>query len=166
MILSHITAMSQNRVIGTQNTLPWNIPEDMKFFRTKTKGHIMIMGRKTYDSLGGKPLPNRLHIVITRQDLQSQDPMVVYVKTLQEAIDHARPLTTQWGDEVFIAGGGEIYAQSMTITDKIYLTVIYQDYEGDTVYPEVPMNLFDLTEKSDRTDPVPFSFLTYTKKSK
>ncbi|MBC7370157.1 MAG: dihydrofolate reductase [Bdellovibrionaceae bacterium] len=166
MILSHITAMSQNRVIGTQNTLPWNIPEDMKFFRTKTKGHIMIMGRKTYDSLGGKPLPNRLHIVITRQDLQSQDPMVVYVKTLQEAINHARPLTTQWGDEVFIAGGGEIYAQSMTITDKIYLTVIYQDYEGDTVYPEVPMNLFDLTEKSDRTDPVPFSFLTYTKKSK
>ncbi|RYZ88257.1 MAG: dihydrofolate reductase [Proteobacteria bacterium] len=124
------------------------------------------MGRKTFDSLGGKPLPQRLHIVITRQDLKSQDPSVVYVKTLREAIDHARPLTAQWGDEVFIAGGGEIYAQSMTITDKIYLTVIHQNYQGDTYYPEVPMELFELTEKSDRTDPVPFSFQTYVKKAK
>jgi dihydrofolate reductase len=164
MILSHITAMSQNRVIGTQNTLPWHIPEDMKFFRTKTKGHIMIMGRKTYDSIGGQPLPQRMHIVITRQPLQSTNPLVKYVKTLQEALDVAKPLTAQWGEEVFIAGGGEIYAQSMDIADKIYLTVIYQNFAGDTHYPEVPMDKFELAEKSDRTEPVPFSFLTYVRK--
>lgn len=164
MILSHITAMSQNRVIGTQNSLPWNIPEDMKFFRAKTKGHIMILGRKTFESLGGKPLPQRFHIVISRQDLISVDPLVRYVKTLQEALNLARTLTPEWGEEVFIAGGGEIYAQSMDVTDKIYLTVIHKDFDGDTYYPEVPLDKFDLTEKSDRIEPIPFSFLTYTKK--
>lgn len=164
MILTHITAMSENRVIGTQNKLPWSIPEDLKFFREKTKGHIMIMGRKTFDSLGAKPLPQRFHIVITRQNLQSTHPLVKYVKTLDEAIDLAKTLTSQWGEEVFIAGGGEIYKQSMDRTDKIYLTVIYQNFEGDTYYPEVPTERFKLVEKSDRTDPVPFSFLTYLKK--
>jgi len=164
MILTHVTAMSQNRVIGTQNTLPWSIPEDLKFFRDTTKGHIMIMGRKTFDSIGAKPLPQRFHIVITRQDLQSTHPLVKYVKTLEEAIEAAKPLTEKWGEEVFIVGGGEIYKQSMDITDKIYLTVIYKDFEGDTYYPEVPLDKFELTAKSDRTDPVPFSFLTYKKK--
>ncbi len=164
MILSHITAMSQNRVIGTQNTLPWNIPEDMKFFRSKTKGHIMIMGRKTFESLGPKPLPNRFHLVISRQDLNSTNDMVKYVKNLQEALVVAKSLAPQWGDEIFIVGGGEIYAQSIDIVDKIYLTVIHQNFAGDTYYPEVPLDKFTLSEKLDRTDPIPFSFLTYTKK--
>lgn len=163
MILTHVTAMSQNRVIGTQNKLPWSIPEDLKFFRDTTKGHIMIMGRKTFDSIGAKPLPQRYHIVISRQDLQSTNPLVKFVKTLDEAIEAAKPLTAQWGEEVFIVGGGEIYKQSMNITDKIYLTVIYKDFEGDTLYPEIPPN-FELVAKSDRTEPVPFSFLTYQRK--
>jgi dihydrofolate reductase len=163
MILTHVTAMSRNRVIGSQNKLPWSIPEDLKFFRATTKGHIMIMGRKTFDSIGAKPLPQRYHIVITRQDLQTENPLVTYVKTLEEALEVARRLTPQWGEEVFIVGGGEVYKQSMNITDKIYLTVIHQDFEGDTYYPEIPLDKFKLTNKSDRTDPVPFSFLTYTK---
>jgi dihydrofolate reductase len=165
MILSHITAMAQNRVIGAQNKLPWHIPEDLKFFRDKTKGHIMILGRKTFESVGGKPLPNRMHIVITRQHLFSVDPLVKYVKDLDEAIALAKTLTAKWGEEVFIAGGGEIYAQSMNVTDKIYLTVIHQDYEGDVRYPEVPLDRFALVDKSDRIDPVPFSFLTYTRRT-
>src|SRR5437868_5593634 len=163
MILTHVTAMSQTHVIGSQNKLPWNIPEDLKFFRDTTKGHIMIMGRKTFDSIGAKPLPQRYHIVITRQELVSTNPLVKYVKTLEEAVEAARPLTAQWGDEVFIVGGGEIYKQSMNITDKIYLTVIYKDFEGDTHYPEIPP-AFELVAKSDRTEPIPFSFLTYQKK--
>ncbi|HEY8272730.1 MAG TPA: dihydrofolate reductase, partial [Pseudobdellovibrionaceae bacterium] len=142
----------------------WSIPEDLKFFRETTRGHIMIMGRKTFDSIGAKPLPQRFHIVITRQNLQSSNALVKYVKTLDEALEAARPLTSQWGDEVFIVGGGEIYKQSMNITDKIYLTVIHQDFEGDTYYPEIPLDRFQLTNKLDRTEPVPFSFLTYTKK--
>lgn len=164
MILTHVTAMSQNRVIGTQNKLPWHIPEDLKFFRDTTRGHIMIMGRKTFDSIGGKPLPQRFHIVISRQDLQSTHPLVKYVKTLEEAIEVAKTLTPQWGDEVFIVGGGEIYKQSLPVTDKIYLTVIYQDFEGDTYYPELPEAQFELVAKSDRTEPVRFSFLTYQRK--
>lgn len=164
MILTHVTAMSQNHVIGTQNKLPWNIPEDLKFFRDTTKGHIMIMGRKTFDSIGAKPLPQRFHIVITRQDLQSSHPLVRYVKTLEEALEVARPLTAQWGEEVFIVGGGEIYKQSLPFTDKIYLTVIHQDFAGDTYYPEIPMDQFKITSRRDRTEPVPFSFLTYEKK--
>lgn len=163
MILTHVAAMSQNRVIGTQNTLPWSIPEDLKFFRNTTKGHIMIMGRKTYDSIGAKPLPQRYHIVISRQDLQSTHPLVKFVKTLEEAIEVAKPLTAEWGEEVFIVGGGEIYKQSMNVTDKIYLTMIYQNFEGDTLYPEIPPD-FELVAKSDRTEPVPFSFLTYKRK--
>jgi dihydrofolate reductase len=163
MILTHVTAMSQNRVIGSQNKLPWSIPEDLKFFRETTKGHIMIMGRKTFDSIGAKPLPQRFHIVITRQDLPSPSPLVKYVHTLEEALEAARPLTPQWGEEVFIVGGGEIYNQSMSFTDKIYLTVIHKDFEGDTYYPEIPLDKFKLTNRSDRTEPVPFSFLTYTK---
>jgi len=163
MILTHVTAMSQNRVIGTANKLPWSLPEDLKFFRDTTKGHIMIMGRKTFDSIGAKPLPQRFHIVISRQDLQSTNPLVKYVKTLEEAIEAAKPLTVQWGEEVFIVGGGEIYKQSMPVTDKIYLTVIYKDFEGDTYYPEIPAG-FELVAKSDRTEPVPFSFLTYLRK--
>ncbi|MBK9323978.1 MAG: dihydrofolate reductase [Bdellovibrionaceae bacterium] len=164
MILSHITAMSQNRVIGTQNTLPWNIPEDMKFFRNKTKGHIMIMGRKTFESLGPKPLPNRFHIVISRQELSSADPAVKYVQNLQEALAIAKKLIPQWGEEVFIVGGGEIYSQSIDIVDKIYLTVIHQNFEGDTYYPEVPLDKFILSDKLDKTIPLPFSFLTYVRK--
>jgi dihydrofolate reductase len=163
MILTHITAMSENRVIGAASTLPWSLPEDMKFFRDTTKGHIMIMGRKTFESFGGKPLPQRFHIVISRQDFKSDHPMVKYVKTLEEAVEVARPLTEKWGEEVFIAGGGEIYAQSMAITDKIYLTVIHKPFEGDTHYPEIPAD-FELTAKSDRTEPVPFSFLTYLRR--
>lgn len=164
MILTHVLAMSKNRVIGSQNKLPWHIPEDLKFFRETTKGHIMIMGRKTFDSIGAKPLPQRFHIVITRQSLQSSHPLVKYVKTLEEALEVAKPLTAQWGEEVFIVGGGEIYKQSLDITDKIYQTVIHQDFSGDTYYPEIPLDKFELVAKSDRTDPVSFSFLTYKKK--
>ncbi|MGZ3744159.1 MAG: dihydrofolate reductase [Pseudobdellovibrionaceae bacterium] len=164
MILTHVTAMAQNHVIGSHNKLPWSIPEDLKFFRETTRGHIMIMGRKTFDSIGAKPLPQRFHIVITRQDLQSSHPLVKYVKTLEEALEAARPLTAEWGEEVFIVGGGEIYKQSLPIVDKIYLTVIHQNFEGDTYYPEIPLDKFKLTHKVDRSEPVPFSFLTYTKK--
>lgn len=163
MILTHVTAMSKNRVIGAANTLPWNLPEDMKFFRDTTKGHAMIMGRKTFESFGAKPLPHRFHIVITRQNLRSDNPLVKYVKTLDEALETARGLTSQWGEEVFIVGGGEIYAQSMNIADKIYLTVIDRDFEGDTYYPEIPAD-FALTAKSDRSEPIPFSFLTYERR--
>lgn len=161
MIYSHIVAAARNRVIGTQNTLPWDIPEDMKFFRDKTMGHIMIMGRKTYDSFGGRPLPKRLHIVITRRPQKSSHDHVIYVANIEEAKAVAKRYVGEYPEEVFIIGGGEIYAQTISEVDRIYLTQIDREFEGDTLYPEIPQSQFHLIDRKDRTEPVPFSFLTY-----
>ena len=160
MILSHITAMSKNRVIGINNQLPWSLPEDMKFFRDKTKGHILIMGRKTFESLG-KPLPGRHHIVITRQtQYQYPHAQVTVVGSLDEAILLAKKILPNWPNEVFIIGGGEIYKESMTIVNKIYLTIIDKEFTGDAFYPEIPNN-FQLSEKKDITGDLPFAFTTW-----
>lgn len=163
MIVSHIVAASKNNVIGVDGDLPWHIPEDFKFFKDKTNGHILIMGRKTLESLpGGKPLPNRLHIVITRQNDYVADNTII-VNSIEQAIEEAKKHTDKYGEEVFIAGGGEIYKQSLPFTNRIYLTRICMEVEGDTLYPEVDESLFSLTEESKRTQPVEFSFLTYDK---
>ena len=160
MILSQITAMAKNRVIGINNTLPWEIPEDMKFFRSKTKGHVMIMGRKTFESLGS-PLPGRYHIIITRQaDYTYDHPQVKVVKTISEAVDFAKTLLPSWPEEVFIIGGGEIYKQSLAVTNRIYLTIIDKDFVGDAYYPELP-SCFQLVEKRDVPGEIPFAFTTW-----
>ena len=169
MIVTQIAACASNRVIGVQGDLPWDIPEDMKFFRDTTKGHVMIMGRKTFDSFNGKPLPNRYHIVITRtpplmNPFNSEKSPVVFVDSLEKALQLARRLTGQWGEEIFIIGGGEIYKQSLPFADKIYLTTIHKEFKGDTVFPEVSPSEFDLTAKRDVQGEIPFSFLTYTRK--
>ncbi|MDG0815520.1 dihydrofolate reductase [Bdellovibrio svalbardensis] len=172
MILTHVVACSENRVIGAQGDIPpWNLAEDMKFFRDTTKGHIMIMGRKTFESFKGKALPNRYHIVITREPAKqkfesTEKSPVVFVSSLEEAIELAKPLTAQWGDEVFIIGGGEIYKQALdkNLTDKIYLTLVHREFHGDTYYPQIDEKVFTLTNRRDVETPIPFSFLTYIRK--
>lgn len=135
MILSHIVAVSENEVIGKDNSLLWDFPEDLKYFKKRTTGKIMILGRKTFDSLG-KPLPKRFHIVISRSAKESQNEMVKYVHSLQEAYALAEKmtLTGQWPDEVMIVGGAQIYKESLTDADFIYLTRIPGTYEGDAFY--------------------------------
>lgn len=162
MILSAIAAMAKNRVIGANNGLPWRIPEDFKFFKDKTTGHMMIMGRKTFESLGG-PLPNRLHVVITRQKDYKPEGAVVF-HTVKEAVDYCRGLTDKWGDEVFIAGGGEIYKEMLPITDRIYLTEIQKEFPGDAKFPEFSKTEFVETERRHREQPVPFDFVTYERR--
>jgi dihydrofolate reductase len=165
MSLSHIVAVSQNDVIGVNNDLPWEIPEDMKFFRDKTKGRAMIMGRKTYESVG-HPLPHRLSIIVTRnKDYKVDSPLAVVKPDLRSAIEYAQTQVSKWGDEIFIIGGGEIFKESMDIVDVIYLTRIHKDFDGDIKYPKVDPKKFQLVEQRDRTEPVPFSFLTYARKS-
>ena len=165
MSLSHIEAVSRNDVIGANQTLPWDIPEDMKFFRDKTKGKALIMGRKTFESVG-HPLPNRLNVVVTRQkDYPSKAPNVVVKPDLKSAIEYCQTQVSKYGEEIFIIGGGEIYKESMPLVDVIYLTRIHADFEGDTRYPKVDSSQFELIEQRDRTEPVPFSFLTYVRKS-
>jgi dihydrofolate reductase len=160
MILSHITAMAKNRVIGVNNTLPWELPEDMKFFRTKTKGHVMIMGRKTFESLGG-PLPGRFHIIITRQpDYKYDHPQVKNVSSILEAVALAKTLLPDWPEEVFIIGGGEIYKESLPVTNRVYLTIIDKEFAGDALYPELP-NCFQMVERKEVPGEIPFAFTTW-----
>lgn len=164
MMLSHIVAAAKNGVIGVNNGLPWSIPEDMKFFKDTTKGKSLIMGRKTFESVG-HPLPHRLNVVITRQ--QGYQPAgAVVVPTLSAAIEYCKTQTDKYGDEIFIIGGGEIFKESMAIVDRIYLTRIHQDFVGDIYYPEIDTNTFELVRQNDRSEPIPFSFLTFERRRK
>lgn len=161
MILSHIVAAAANDVIGVNNDLPWNIPEDMKFFREKTKGKALIMGRKTYESVG-HPLPNRLSVVVTRKsDYPSPSPLVVIQPNLNLAIEYCRGQVSKYGEEIFVIGGGDIFKESMPLVDIIYLTRIHKDFAGDIKYPKIDETKFELIEQRDRHEPLSFSFLIY-----
>ncbi|MDX1409539.1 MAG: dihydrofolate reductase [Saprospiraceae bacterium] len=131
MLISAIAAMSRNRVIGKDNQIPWYLPGDLKFFKRTTTGHHIIMGRKNYQSIG-KPLPNRTNVVITRNPFFMSTGCVV-VHSIEEGIQVAH----EHGEtEAFIIGGGEIYAQAMPLLDRIYLTTVDLETEGDVFFPE------------------------------
>lgn len=121
----------KNRVIGNNNKLPWNIPEDLKRFKDITSGHPIIMGRKTYESIG-RALPNRTNIIVTR-DTNYQAAGCIVVNTLDDAINQAKQVET---DQICIIGGGEIFRQAMPIVDKLYLTTIEGEFEGNVFFPE------------------------------
>lgn len=164
MILSHIVAVDQNNGIGKNNDLLVKIPEDQKHFRETTQGKIMIMGRKTYDSLG-RPLPGRFHIVVTRQKLNSDHPRVAYVSSLDEAYLMAETLIPNWNEEVFIIGGAEIYKQSMARTDRLYLSKIDQTFDADTFYPPVNTNTFVLDKQVPFETSPKFTLCLYCRKN-
>ena len=136
--------MARNRTIGVDGDLPWTIPEDTRFFRTITSGHILIMGRKTFETFPSL-LPNRFHIIVTRQENYTPAKSIVgdsdqflVVSSTDEAIEAAQALIDaepDWGDEVFNIGGGEIYAALLDETDRIYLTEIDVEAEGDAHFP-------------------------------
>ncbi|MAH02147.1 type 3 dihydrofolate reductase [Candidatus Woesearchaeota archaeon] len=129
MIISLIAAMDKNRVIGKGGKLPWNLPADMKYFKDKTLGKPIIMGRKTYESLG-KPLPNRTNIIITRdRDYKAEGCIVVH--SAEEALKAA-----EGDEEVMIIGGSQIYKELLPKTNRMYLTIVDADFEGDTFFPE------------------------------
>jgi dihydrofolate reductase len=159
MIISHIVAASENNVIGLDGDLPWHIPEDMKFFKDMTLNRCCIMGRKTMEALK-KPLPQRLNVVITRQ-ADFKVPGALVVESFEQALQVCEEHLDQYGDEVFVMGGGEIYRSTLNQTDRIYLTRIHQHFEGDTFYPNVPSEQFKEVDRRDRSEPIPFSFLTY-----
>lgn len=137
MTISLIAALSQNRVIGKNNDLPWHLPDDMKYFMQTTKKHTVIMGRKNYDSIPEKfrPLPNRTNIIITRQEDFSA-PECIVVHSMEQAIDFALSAKE---DEVFIIGGSEIYQLGMPFTQRMYLTEIQTIIQGDTYFPAFPV---------------------------
>jgi dihydrofolate reductase len=163
VIISIIVAMSENKVIGINNKLPWHLSEDLKRFKTITEGHTIVMGRKTYESIGSKPLPKRLNIVLSNQELPSQ-PNLVVCKTIETALKYVEGVKDTWGEEVFICGGAQIYSQTIKSADKLYLTIVHDKIEGDAFFPEFQSNDYTLIERIDFSDPVSFSFLTYRKK--
>lgn len=129
-ILSVIVAMAKNRVIGIDNTLPWRLPEDLKHFKALTMGHHIVMGRKTYESIG-KPLPGRTTVILTRDAAYRMDGCLT-AGSLDGAI-------AACGDdpEIFFVGGAELYAQVLPRADRLYLTEIQAEYAGDAHFPEV-----------------------------
>jgi dihydrofolate reductase len=166
MIISAIAALSQNRVIGKNNDLPWKLPDDMKFFMQTTKGHHVIMGRKNYDSLPTKfkPLPERSNIVVTRQ-MDFTAPGCLVVHDIGKGIETAR---AQQESECFIIGGAEIYKLAMPFTTRLYLTEIQTTIDGDTFFPVFNKNEWNETSRThhpaDERHAYAFDFVVYEKK--
>ncbi len=126
-MLSIIAAVAQNGVIGDRNALLWHISEDLKHFKALTTGHPVVMGRKTWEALG-RPLPNRVNVVITRQEIEIPGCRVVH------SLDEAVALFAA-DEEIFIIGGAQIYAEALPRAGRFYLTRVFHDYEGDTLFP-------------------------------
>lgn len=161
VVLSIIVAMARNRTIGFNNTLPWRIPADMKHFKSLTMGHHVIMGRKTYDSIG-KPLPGRIMVVLTRnQALKIDGCTMAY--SLEEALKACAE-----DDEIFIIGGAELYARAIQLVDTIYLTEIQQDIEGDAYFPEFDKKLWQESAREKCSQEIPqkleYHFVIYRRK--
>ncbi|MDR0659842.1 MAG: dihydrofolate reductase [Prevotellaceae bacterium] len=159
-MLSIIVAVAENNVIGCNNQLIWHISEDLKYFKRITSGHAVIMGRKTFESIG-KPLPHRTNIVISKNaELKPEGATVV--PSLEDAIAKVNPQ-----EENFIIGGGSIYREAMCLADKLYLTKIHHTYEGDTFFPEIGNEWKEISREDFEHGEKfghPFSFITYERK--
>jgi len=156
MILSAVVAIAENNAIGKNNELLWHLPNDLKHFKQITSSHTVIMGRKTYDSVG-KPLPNRRNIVVTRQHIAIEGCEVVH--SVEEALK-----LCQSEQEVFIIGGAEIYKLALPLLNRVYLTVVHHDFDGDAYFPELDKTRWIETAREeheiDEKHAIPYTFIT------
>jgi len=162
--LSIIVATAEQGVIGKDNQLIWHLPEDLKMFRRLTTGHVIIMGRKTFESIG-KPLPNRTSIIISRNNDYQVEGCIV-VSSLEEAIEKAKEIETE---EAFIIGGAQIYALALDMADTVYLTQVHHNFEGDAFLPVLDTNIWTETERKsfqpDEKHAYAFDFVTLEKRT-
>lgn len=156
--ISLIAALSENRVIGVDNKLPWHIPEDLKRFKRLTYGYPIIMGRKTFESIG-RVLPGRKNIIITRDKKYSIDGAVI-VHSFDEAIQRAANEET---DEIFVIGGGQIFEQAIDKADQLYLTLVHTTLEGDAYFPEYSHFTKVISEEKGQSDEWSYTFLDLEK---
>ncbi|WP_298495567.1 dihydrofolate reductase [uncultured Algibacter sp.] len=160
--LTIIVAAAENDAIGLGNKLIWHLSDDLKRFKSLTNGHHIIMGRKTFESFP-KPLPNRTHVVITRQKDYKAPDGVIIVHSLEDAIDASKS-----DSQPFIIGGGQIYKQAMAIADKIELTRVHENFDADTYFPKIDAAIWkeaaNTFHKKDENHNHEFSFLTYIRK--
>ena len=160
--LSLIVAVSENDVIGKDNDLIWHLKNDLKRFKVLTSGHCIIMGRKTFESFP-KPLPNRTHIVITRQEDYNAPDGIIIVNSLEAAVKMAKH-----DNNPFIIGGGEIYKQALKVVDTIEFTRVHHNFEGDTFFPVINETIWKETNrifnKKDDLHKFDFSYITYKRR--
>ncbi|MBY0432615.1 MAG: dihydrofolate reductase [Cyclobacteriaceae bacterium] len=164
-MVSLIAALTKNRVIGKNNDLPWHLPDDMKYFMKTTSGHAVIMGRKNYDSIPEKfrPLPNRTNMVVTR-NRNFQAPGCLIFHSVEEALNKARSSNEE---EAFVIGGAEIYALSLPLATRLYLTEIDAELQGDTHFPQTDSRQWkEISRKHhdpDERHAYGFDFVVYEK---
>lgn len=164
MIIALIAAAAENNVIGRDNDLPWDLPDDLKFFRETTAEHPIIMGRKNYESIG-RLLPKRTNIIVTRQPDYEVDGAIVCT-SLDEALEEAEAAADDADlEEVFVIGGGELYRQALPLADRIYLTRIHADVDGDVYFPVVDWDDWTLESevhhRADAMHEYDFTFQTW-----
>lgn len=161
MTLSIIVATDEENGIGKDNQLMWHLPKDLKFFKNTTSGHTVIMGRKTFDSIG-KPLPKRRNIMITRQKNLHIHGVEIF-NTLADALEACAD-----EEEVFVVGGGEIYNQALPLAHKLYQTKVHHTFNADTFFPEINPSEWNLISRQDHAKdeqhPYSFSFLILSKR--
>ncbi|MEM0900019.1 MAG: dihydrofolate reductase [Pseudomonadota bacterium] len=145
--ISIIVAVSENGIIGRDGDMPWKLSSDLKRFKALTSGHPVVMGRKTFESIG-RPLPNRTNIVVTRSKAWSAENVTI-APTLDNAIEQARESLSKPNYEIFIIGGGQIYAQAMPLADKLYITEVLAEIDGDTSFSEIGRDDFTQTHTED-----------------
>lgn len=160
-MITLIAAIAENNALGKDNQLLWHLPDDFKRFKTVTTGHYIILGRKTFESFP-KPLPNRTHVIITRQKDYNHEGCLI-VDSLEKAIDICPK-----NEELFIIGGGEIYKQSIDIADKLDITKVHHSFDADTYFPEINKQKWKLASaefhSKDEKHPFDFTFETYLRK--
>ena len=155
MPVSLIAAVAENNCIGKSNTLPWYLPEDLKHFKKLTTGKVVLMGRKTWDSIPEKfrPLPNRVNVVISRQKLTLPPGVELY-----HSVDEA--LAAHKNDEIFVIGGAEIYRQTIDDADILHITEVKKNVEGDAFFPEINKSEWKEVEREEHQE---FNFVVYKK---
>lgn len=155
-----IAAVAQNGVIGKGNSIPWYIPEDLKRFKELTTGHPVIMGRKTYESIMNKlghPLTNRTNIVLSNSGTLDGKRSIIVAKNLDEALDLVFD-----NKSVYVIGGQQVYEQTIDRANRLEITHIHRDYEGDSYFPEIQRDIWKETKRDNKGE---YSFVTYLKKS-
>lgn len=162
-MISLLLAMDRNHVIGSHNDLPWHLPEDLRYFKEKTMGNTIIMGRKTFTSIG-KALPKRRNVVITRKNIEFPEEVEVI---------HDLETVKKWNDdhpdeEFFIIGGGEIFKQALSFADHLYITWIDEEFDGDVYFPKFSLEEWSLASKvkgvKDEKNPYDYYYLVYNRK--
>ncbi|MFD3450075.1 dihydrofolate reductase [Microbacteriaceae bacterium 4G12] len=163
-MISLMVAMDQNRVIGRNNDLPWRLPADLAYFKRVTMGHPIVMGRKTFESIG-RPLPGRENIVVTRnKEYEAAGCKVIH--SLKDLLERPK----QREEELFIIGGAEIFKEALPVADRLYITHIDEVFEGDTYFPEIANEQWHIVSKEkgikDESNPYNYYFTVYEKINK